>query len=134
MARKQREGYPDFTAETEAIQKNGVTPELVSRIIRKHRGNSCFNRKLRLRYCCYQEGVPIFGRVPRFHGNAALLNNQLNNDFFSEIVNVKTGYFAGKPIAYSYSKTAESQSATGGDAAAEICSKALTDFVTRANL
>lgn len=134
MARKQREGYPDFTAEREAIQQNGVTPELVFRIIRKHRGNSCFNRKLRLRYCCYQEGVPIFGRVPRFHDNAALLNNQLNNDFFSEIVNVKTGYFAGKPIAYSYSKTAESESTTGGDAAAEICSKALTDFVTRANL
>lgn len=134
MARRQREGYPDFTAETEAIRQNGVTPELVSRIIRKHKYNSCYNHKLRLRYSCYHEGVPIFGRIPRFHDNASLLNNQLNNDFFSEIVNVKTGYFAGKPIAYSYSKTAESEATTGGDAATEICSKALTDFVARANL
>lgn len=134
MARRLRESYPDFTAEKEAIRQNGVTPELVSCIIRKHRGNSRYNRKLRLRYSAYQEGVPIFGRVPRFHNNDAQLNNQLNNDFFSEIVNVKTGYFAGKPIAYSYSKTAESKTATGNEADVEICSKALTDFVTRANL
>ncbi len=34
----------------------------------------------------------------------AEVNNRLNNDYFSEIVTLKTGYFAGKPISYTYSK------------------------------
>lgn len=134
MARRLWESYPDFTAEKEEIKKKGITPELVSLIIRKHRGNSCYNRKLQLRYCTYHEGVPIFGRTPRFHDNSAQLNNQLNTDFFSEIVDIKTGYFAGKPIAYSYSKTDESKSMSGGDSSIDICSKALTDFIVRSNM
>ena len=104
MARKVREGYPDFTAEREAIEANGITPELVSHIIWKHRWNSRYNYKLRMRYSTFREGVPIFQRIPRFHENYAQLNNQINTDFFSEIIDLKTGYFAGKPITYSYSR------------------------------
>ena len=134
MARKVREGYPDFTAEREAIEANGITPELVSHIIWKHRWNSRYNYKLRMRYSTFREGVPIFQRIPRFHDNYAQLNNQINTDFFSEIIDLKTGYFAGKPITYSYSKTDESIAETGGEEAVKACTKALTDFTTHANI
>ena len=134
MARKVREGYPDFTAEREAIEANGITPELVSHIIWKHRWNSRYNYKLRMRYSTFREGVPIFQRIPRFHENYAQLNNQINTDFFSEIIDLKTGYFAGKSITYSYSKTDESIAETGGEEAVKACTKALTDFTTHANI
>lgn len=132
-ARRRCECYPDFSAEIEAIRMNGITSKIMSRIIRKHRGNSNFNRKLCERYQCLEDGVPIFRRVPRF-AKGDDLNNHLNNDFFSEIVDFKTGYFAGKPIAYSYSKSDESKTETGSDKAAEFAGKALTDFTVHANL
>lgn len=134
MARHLRECYPDFSAELEAIRENGITPGLLSQIIRKHRGNSCYNHKLLMRYKVCYEGVPIFGRTPRFDHNDSLLNNQLNNDFFSEIIDIKTGYFAGKPIAYSYSTTKESEIVTGSEDKVDAVSKTLTDFVVHTNM
>ena len=133
MARKKKECYPDFSAEIEAIRKNGIDAKILSRIIRKHSGNSRFNRKLCERYQVVEDGVPIFRRRPRFEkGNQ--LNNRLNNDFFSEIVDFKTGYIAGKPISYSYSKTKESEAETGSKEKTDAAGKALTDFVAYANM
>lgn len=133
MARKKKECYPDFSAEIEAIRENGIHPKILSRIIRKHSGNSKFNRKLCERYQVVEDGVPIFRRRPRFEkGNQ--LNNRLNNDFFSEIVDFKTGYIAGKPISYSYSKTEESETDTGSKEKTDAAGKALTDFVAYANM
>ena len=140
--RTKQQKYPDYTAEIEAIEAGGITDELLRRIINKHQYNSKYNQKLIDRYEALEGGVPIFGRTPRFGSSKASINHRVNNDFFSEIVDFKTGYFAGNPIGYSYSDTDESLEDTGdvGDteaeqeAARDEASKQLTDFVTRNNM
>lgn len=142
MSRTREQKYPDYTAHIEAIEKGGITDVLLRKIIEKHRPNAECSRKLIERYEALEGGVPIFERKPRFNDNADAINNRINNDFFSEIVDFKTGYFAGNPVAYSYSDTRESLDDTGdaGDtesekeAARDAASKALTDFVTRSNM
>lgn len=57
--------------------------------------------RLYARYKGSADGVPIFRRRL---ADLQKVNNQVNDDFFSEIINIKTGYFAGKPISYSYAK------------------------------
>ncbi|MDL2253326.1 phage portal protein [Ruminococcaceae bacterium OttesenSCG-928-I18] len=125
--------YPDFTAEIEAIKKaKGITAEILKKIIAKHLPNSSFNRSLYRRYMGVD--VPIYHRSKRFEDDPNAINNKINNDFFGDIVNFFTGYFAGKPIGYSYSVTQESEDDTGSKEAVEEASKALTDFVTRNNM
>ena len=124
--------YPDYTAEIEELDKNGISEQLLQRIIYKHRFNGKYNKQLDDRYKVVKEGVPIFGRRSRFNDNP--INNKVNNDFFGEIVDFKTGYFAGKPISYYYSKTDESKEDTGGDEAVEAASKVLSDFITLNNM
>lgn len=134
--------YPDYTAEIEAIEKGGITPELLSRIINKHRENAAYSRKMLERYQALDGSVPIFEREARFEDGGEAINHKINNDFFSEIVDFKVGYFAGNPIAYSYSRTEESKEKTAdagdtgaeADEAQEAASKALTDFVARNNM
>lgn len=140
--RTRAQKYPDYTAEIEAIRETGVTPELLSRIIQKHQPNALYNQKLLDRYEALESGVPIFQRRPRFEDAEDTINNTVNNDFFGEIVDFKVGYFAGNPVAYSYSNTEESRETTGSAEASEAAaqkardkaSKALTDFVTRNNM
>lgn len=142
MSRSKNQKYPDYTAEIEAIEADGISDVLLRRIVEKHRYNAEHNKKLIDRYEALQDGVPIFDRQPRFGDSAEVINHQINNDFFSEIVDFKTGYFAGNPIAYSYSDTQESLEDTGdaGDTlgemqeARDIASKQITDFVTRSNM
>ena len=147
MRRLKSQKYPDYTAEIEAIEKGGITDALLNRIIEKHRANADYNRQLMERYEALDGAVPIFDRGARFKDEngkdpSEIINHKLNNDFFSEIVDFKTGYFAGNPIAYSYSNTEEALEDTGeaGDGAAEAqaardeASKKLTDFVTRNNM
>lgn len=140
--RCKQQKYPDYTAEIEALEAGGITDELLRRIVKKHRYNSQYNKRLIARYEVLTDGVPIFERQPRFDDTADAINHKLNNDFFSEIVDFKTGYFAGNPIGYSYSDTEESLEDTGdaGDSKAEQeaardkATKAITDFVTRSNM
>lgn len=140
--RSKEQKYPDYTAEIEAIEAGGITDELLRRIISKHQKNAKYNRKLIDRYEVLSDGVPIFDRHPRFGDSAEAINHKINNDFFSEIVDFKTGYFAGNPIGYSYSNTEESleDTADADDNAAEMkeardeASKKITDFVTRSNM
>lgn len=140
--RKKEQKYPDYTAEIEALEKDGISDALLVRIIDKHRHNAECNSKLIERYEALEGGVPIFGRRPRFADGNDAINHRINNDFFSEIVDFKTGYFAGNPVAYSYSDTQESFDDTGdaGDSekekekARDIAAKALTDFVVRSNM
>lgn len=54
------------------------------------------------RYEAAANSVPIFKRL--FDDKNAV-NNKMNNDYFSEIVDLKAGYFAGSPVAYQYDKT-----------------------------
>lgn len=133
MSRKLKELYPDYVSYVEEIDKNGITPELIYKIINKHKGNSMYNKRLYDRYCGMDGAIPISKRKPRFEEDNPI-NNKINNDFFSEIVDFKTGYFAGKPITYGYSNTDEASEVTGGDTAIDAATKALTDFTTRNNM
>ncbi len=125
--------YPDFTAECAAIDTEGFTPGILDKIISKH--GPCRQCMLDLydRYCVLDDAVPIFKRQPRFAEDRAAINNKINNDFFSEINDFKIGYFAGKPIAYSYNHSQDSEEDTGGKGELEKASKALSDFVALNN-
>lgn len=147
MRRLKTQKYPDFTAEIEAIENGGITDALLNRIIRKHEPNATYNKQLIERYEALDGAVPIFERQPRFEQDGKsdakdIINNKINNDFFGEIVDFKVGYFAGNPIAYSYSDTEEALEDTGeeGDSVDEAqeardeASKKVTDFTTRSNM
>ena len=129
MSRNFKTLYPDYTAECRELNENGLTLDLLYKIIRKHKGNSAYNRKLYERYMILEESVPIMKRRPRFD-EPHPINNKINNDFFSEIIDFKTGYFAGKPIAYGYSKGEEAEETTDTDKATKL----ITDFTTRNNM
>lgn len=144
--RTKAQKYPDFTAEIEAIKNGGINDTLLNRIVNKHLQNAACSKELIARYEALEDGVPIFHRSPRFETDSEekkeLINHKINNDFFSEIVDFKTGYFAGNPIAYSYADTREALEDTGeaGDSedekqrARDEAAKVITDFVTRANM
>ena len=124
---------PEFSAELEAIRKNGITKELLQQIIAKHIYNSDYNKALYERYMAVSEGLPISKRQP-YYEEENPINNKVNNDFFGEIVDFKVGYFAGEPISYIYSETKEAEEVTGGKNAVEKANKVLTDFITRNNM
>lgn len=128
--------YPDYSAEIEAIQECGITPELLQRIIRRHEGCSRRMKALYGRYRIEEEEVPIFSRQPRFQkeDTESSINNRVNNDFFSEIIDIKVGFFAGRPANYTYGDDYQAEEETGGEEAVEKASKALGDFVKRNNL
>lgn len=128
--------YPDYSAEIESIQESGITRELLQRIIRRHEGCCRRMKALYGRYRIEEEDVPIFGRQPRFQkeDSDSSINNRVNNDFFSEIVDIKVGFFAGKPANYTYGDDYQAEDETGGEEAVEEASKALNDFVKRNNL
>lgn len=133
MVRSITETLPTFSAELAEVREHGITKELLQKIIQKHRANSLYNYKLYERYMAVAEGVDIFDREPRFEEEKPI-NNKVNNDFMGEIVDFKVGYFAGKPIGYSYSTTDEAEETTGGEEAVDKASKAITDFTTRNNM
>lgn len=132
MSRTETQRYPDLRVYISEIEKKGISPELLSKLINLHGENAKYNKSLYARYTAAKDGVPIFKRTPRFDQDA--VNNKVNNDFFGEIVDFKTGYFAGKPAAYSYSGSAEAQSVTGGEEGVKAARKAITDFTTRNNM
>ena len=116
--------YPDYSGYLEEIETNGITDTLVNKIIEKHRSNSAHTRALYNRYKTREDAVPIYSRQPRFEHEEDFeeLNNKVNNDFFSEIVDIAVGYFAGKAASYKY----EDEN--------EAAKQALADFVTRNNM
>jgi SPP1 family phage portal protein len=133
MPRSEAELYPDYQAEIAEIEQNGISDYLLNHIIDKHRKNADYSRMLHKRKEAIQGFVPIFKREPRFEEENPV-NNKINNDFFGEIIDFKTGYFAGKPAVYSYADTTESKEDTGGEIARDEASKRLSDFVTRNNM
>lgn len=131
--------YPDYSAEIQAIRSNGITPELLNRIIRRHQGCMQHMKQLFGRYRTEADKVPVFTREPRFKDDGDLeaesaINNRVNNDFFSEIIDVKVGFFAGKPANYTYGDDYQAEEETGGEEAVEKAGKALSDFVKRNNM
>jgi len=124
--------YPDYSGYIAEIKKNGITDALLNKIISKHRNNALHTKDLYNRYKTREDAVPIFDRKPRFtHDNEEIkeLNNQVNNDFFSEIADIAVGYFAGKAAAYKYAE-ADDES----EKAVKVAQDTLADFVTRNNM
>ena len=134
MARNEWELVPEYGAELEEIRNNGITKELLYDIIQKHLPNATYNKELYKRYMALESGIPIFSREQRYEDEENPINNKVNNDFFSEIVDFKVGYFAGEPVSYSYSTTDEAEQESGGEKAVEAINKTLTDFLTRNNM
>lgn len=128
------ETYPNYHAELEDIRQNGLRMETLKQIILRHAGNASKSRRLYDRYQTLDYAVPIYNRAPRFESEAEAINNKVMNDFFSEIIETKVGYFAGNPVAYGYSETKESQEVTGGELAVKAAQKAITDFTALNNM
>ncbi|MCQ6337767.1 phage portal protein [Bacillus cereus] len=83
-------------------ENNGEpTPKLLKKIIDEFEPvkQRMINRYER--YKASEKGVPIFAREFKGDGNKDKVNNKLNNDFFSEIIDTKIGYMFGLPISYS---------------------------------
>jgi len=74
------------------------------------------------RYRATLEGVPI---LTRQFEDITKINNKLNNDFFSDIVDTKVGYFAGKPISYIIDAEQDRY---------EQLTEAMDDFIKRNNV
>lgn len=131
--------YPDYSAEIQAIRQGGMTPELLNRIIRRHQGCREHMKQQYGRYRTETDKVPIFTREPRFrdegdHQAESAINNRVNNDFFSEINDIKVGFCAGRPANYTYGDDYQAEEETGGEDAVEAASKALSDFIKRNNM
>lgn len=91
------------------IRENGITPEIISAMIKEHEHDR--NRMLKLydRYKAEPSGVPVLTRKPveyeDFETGAIKridnkVNNKLNNPFDADIVDTKIGYMFGHPISY----------------------------------
>lgn len=127
--------YPDYSGYIAEIKKNGITDELVNKIISKHINNAEHTRELYNRYKTREDAVPIFSREPRFeqeNSDITEINNQVNNDYFGEIADIAVGYFAGKAASYKYADVGNEEEETA--ASTEEAKKALEDFVTRNNM
>lgn len=96
----------NYRAELRALDENGGVPtiEIIQKILNKHRPKREHMLGLYNRYLSHVDGVPIFHR--KFEDPSAI-NNKIANDYFSELINTKVGYFAGAPFSYSYSQLAE---------------------------
>ena len=127
MSRKKRQLYPDFRAFVDYIDENGISAEILNKIITKHRYNARYNESLYQRYMTMEEALPIMKRQPRFEEDNPI-NNKVNHDHFGNIIDFKTGYFAGAPASYSYSKTEEAVETTGGTEAIDKATKAFHKF------
>lgn len=74
-----------------------VTSAIIKDLIESHSATHAHYKQLYERYKSSTTGVPIFSRT---FDDENKVNNKLNNDFFSEIVDTKVGYMAGNPISY----------------------------------
>ena len=79
-----------------------ITVENLKSIIDDCKDRHDFMYKLHLRYKTDPEGTPIKTREYMIDQvkQTGKINNHLNNDFFSEIVDTKIGFFVGVPIVY----------------------------------
>src|SRR5699024_57025 len=81
---------------------NEITGDLIVELIADHAFTKAKTFDMYERYKASLSAVPIFNRT--FENDATKINAKLNNDFFSEIIDVKVGYMLGKPVTYSIDK------------------------------
>lgn len=84
-----------------AIREGGLTVDIIKKIVDESIGERNARLKKYERYKASKQGVPIFSRK---YDIEPITDQRINNDFFGEIIDVKTGYFAGKAAAYAYDK------------------------------
>lgn len=98
-----KQGYtfeiPDYTDLIITLKDGASHQDIIPELLERHNGHR--NRMLRnqKRYQTDRTGVPIFARKLE---RDVTTDNRINFDYFSEIVDIKTGYFAGKAASYSY--------------------------------
>ena len=90
----------DLNTIRELIRINGeVTSQIITDLIDEHSGRYETMKSLYERYKASEAGVPIFTRSYSVTDDTKI-NRKLNNDFFSEIIDTKVGYFMGIPAVY----------------------------------
>ncbi len=90
----------DLNTIRELIRINGeVTSQIITDLIDENSGRHETMKSLYERYKASEAGVPIFTRSYSVTDDMKI-NNKLNNDFFSEIIDTKVGYFMGIPAVY----------------------------------
>lgn len=92
----------DFSAEIYKIREGGLSSNIIKSILKKFEPRQKKMLLLYERYKTSQSGVPIYSR---YFSDKTKVNNKVNNDFFSEIIDLKVGYFAGNPFSYQYDRT-----------------------------
>lgn len=113
---------PDFNDEFIDLKYNKAGhKEIILRLIEKHKR---YRERMISRYERYKtdaDAVPVFYRSSASQNRFAV-DNRVNTDFMSEIVDMKTGYFAGLAPSYSYDKQQPEH---------EQASQLLADFIER---
>lgn len=85
----------DFQYELEQLKEGNREPEIIVSLIKKHEPRAA---EMKAQYERYKtKEVPIYDREL---SDPMRISNSINNDFVSEIVDTKVGYFAGTPVAY----------------------------------
>ena len=86
--------------------RNGATIDgmMVSALIKDHANERKRMVDLHGRYIGSKTAIPIYDR--KFQ-DTSKINRVLTNDFFSDIVDTKVGYFVGIPITYTYREPEE---------------------------
>lgn len=92
---------PDYTDEIIALDNGEDHRKVLLKLIEKHKPQRLRMLTNYQRYKTDATGIPVFHR--EFERDVTI-DNRINNDYFSEIVDIKTGYFAGKPATYAYDK------------------------------
>jgi SPP1 family phage portal protein len=79
-----------------SLIRNGISGDVIKELIYEHMLEAESYIKKYERYAATVNGVPIFNRTMKYDR----VNNKVNNDFFSEVIDNKVGYMLGNPISY----------------------------------
>lgn len=112
----------NLIAELDQIRDRGIDSAIIKSALKKFEAKRVHMLRMIERYKSTSDGVPV---LTRYMADSTKVNNKVNNDFFSEIVDIKTGYFAGSPFSYQYDKTLDEF-----DRAAER----ISNFITMNNI
>lgn len=105
----------DYTAQLQALRRfqrgeeigdDMSLADLLAQIVNKATPRLQIIKKLHERYTL--ENIPSLHERPVC--DPMEIDNRLNNDFFSQIVNEKAGYFSGNPMTFSFDKEDEKAS------------------------
>jgi len=91
---------------------NPITGKEIADLITEAKPRHIEQLSLYERYKGSKTGVPIFTRTYPI-ADTSKVNNKIANDFFSDIVDTKTGYMAGQPITYEYDDESVSETIRG---------------------